>query len=267
MAFEVGTQAQWIASMVRPLAGEQSDDRRKNDRLDARKLATLLYLKQLPTVHLPKADVSAWRALINHRRTLVKRRTVVKNQIRTILRACGNRCPYQRLWTHRGQIDVPGGTFTAVAAGAFHGLAIRTDGTLAGWGSNDEGQTNVPAGTFTGIAAGNLHRLAVRNDAIEKEADNCPDLANPNQQDVDSDGVGDACDNCPTVRNASQADSDGDGIGNACEDDPEPCIPAPCGAGCASVGMIMFGLLAMRFVGSRRYRTPARRSVQMTDAR
>ncbi len=39
-------------------------DGRKNDRLDARKLATPLYLGQLPTVHLPRAEVSAWRALI-----------------------------------------------------------------------------------------------------------------------------------------------------------------------------------------------------------
>ena len=117
VAFEVGTQAQWIASMVRPLAGEVQvanpgripwlfRDGRKNDRLDARKLATLLYLKQLPTVHWPSANVSAWRALINHRRTLVQRRTMVKNRIRTILRAYGHRCPYKGLWTHRGQVGL-----------------------------------------------------------------------------------------------------------------------------------------------------------------
>jgi len=114
LAFEVGTQAQWIASIVRPLARHVQvanpslipwlfRDGRKNDRLDARKLATLLYLKQLPTVHLPTAKISAWRALINHRRTLVKRRTMVKNQIRTIVRAFGHRCPFKNLWTHRGQ--------------------------------------------------------------------------------------------------------------------------------------------------------------------
>jgi len=114
VAFEVGTQAQWIASILRPLAEDVQvanpsripwlfRDGRKNDRLDARKLATLLYLKQLPTVHLPKAEVSAWRALIHHRRTLVKRRTMAKNQIRTIVRAFGHRCPFKNLWTHRGQ--------------------------------------------------------------------------------------------------------------------------------------------------------------------
>ena len=59
VAFEVGTQAQWVAKIVRPLASEVQvanpsrmpwlfRDGRKNDRLDARKLATLLYLNQLP---------------------------------------------------------------------------------------------------------------------------------------------------------------------------------------------------------------------------
>lgn len=113
VAFEVGTQAQWLAAVVRPLAAEVQvanpsripwlfRDGRKNDRLDARKLATLLHLDQLPTVHLPAPHVSAWRALINHRRTLIKRRTMVKNQIRAIPRAFAYRCPHKSCWTRIG---------------------------------------------------------------------------------------------------------------------------------------------------------------------
>jgi transposase len=115
VAYEVGTQAQWIAAIVRPLAADVQvanpsripwlfRDGRKNDRLDARKLVTLLYLKQLPTVHLPPAEVSAWRALINHRRKLVAQRTQIKNQVRAILRAFGHRSPFKNLWTFRGQV-------------------------------------------------------------------------------------------------------------------------------------------------------------------
>jgi hypothetical protein len=63
-----------------------------------------------------------------------------------------------------GAINVPLGTFTAVAAGYGHGLAIRSDGTLAGWGNNQLGQTDVPAGTFTAVAAGYSHGLAIRSD-------------------------------------------------------------------------------------------------------
>lgn len=114
VAFEVGTPAQWVASIVRPLAAEVQvanpsrmpwlfRDGRKNDKLDARKIATLLHLNQLPTVHLPRVEVSAWRALINHRRTLIKRRTMVKNGIRAILRAFNFRCPHKSLWTQIGQ--------------------------------------------------------------------------------------------------------------------------------------------------------------------
>jgi hypothetical protein len=58
-----------------------------------------------------------------------------------------------------GQINVPGGTFTAVAAGDGHSLAIRSDGTLAGWGWNGGGQINVPSGTFTAVARGIFSQL------------------------------------------------------------------------------------------------------------
>ena len=64
-------------------------------------------------------------------------------------------------WNGYGQIDVPAGSFTAVAAGWYDSLAIRTDGTLVGWGGNDTGQTDVPSGTFTAVAAGAHHGLAI----------------------------------------------------------------------------------------------------------
>lgn len=124
VVFEIGTQAQWVAEIVRPLAAEVQvanpsripwlfRDGRKNDRLDARKLATLLYLDQVPTVHLPAADISAWRVLINYRRSLVKRRTMTKNQIRSILRAFAVRCPYRTCWSRVGRVWLRSLTFDA----------------------------------------------------------------------------------------------------------------------------------------------------------
>lgn len=54
-------------------------------------------------------------------------------------------------------------------------------------------------------------------DGICDEEDNCPDMANPGQDDGDADGAGDACDNCDEVWNPAQLDTDGDGVGNQCD--------------------------------------------------
>ena len=65
---------------------------------------------------------------------------------------------------YTGQCDVPDMAFTAVAGGLGHSLGIRTDGTLAAWGSNYYGECNVPSGTFMAIAAGAAYSLALRAD-------------------------------------------------------------------------------------------------------
>ena len=34
----------------------------------------------------------------------------------------------------------------SMAAGSFHNLALKSDGTVAGWGYNGNGQTTIPVG-------------------------------------------------------------------------------------------------------------------------
>jgi len=78
--------------------------KRKHDRIDARKLATLLFLDQVPSVHVPPVDVRSWRRLIQFRRRLVAQRTAVKNRLRALLRTHGvTAVRGKRLWTRAGR--------------------------------------------------------------------------------------------------------------------------------------------------------------------
>ncbi len=68
-----------------------------------------------------------------------------------------------------GQSTVPGqaANAIAIAAGAWHNLALRTDGKVVAWGNDSSGQCDVPATLqnaqdAVAIAAGGYHSLAIR---------------------------------------------------------------------------------------------------------
>lgn len=66
-------------------------------------------------------------------------------------------------------------------------------------------------------------------DGVVDSMDNCPNISNSDQVDLNKNGMGDACedfdsdgvlnyiDNCPDIVNRNQLDSDGDGVGDACD--------------------------------------------------
>ena len=71
------------------------------------------------------------------------------------------------------------------------------------------------------------------NDGYYDTIDNCPNLFNDDQSDIDEDLIGDACDVCPDIVD-DQSDSDSDGFGDACESCPYDQIkiePGICGCG------------------------------------
>jgi len=71
---------------------------------------------------------------------------------------------------HAAFVD-PGSIVTAsplaIAAGDYHALALKPDGSVVGWGLNSYGQTTITDSATNGvvaIAAGNLHSLALKAD-------------------------------------------------------------------------------------------------------
>lgn len=55
---------------------------------------------------------------------------------------------------------------TAIAAGGFHSLALKSDGTVVAWGYPGNGSTTIPTSLagVTAIAAGDSHSLALKRD-------------------------------------------------------------------------------------------------------
>src|SRR5262245_13466441 len=57
--------------------------------------------------------------------------------------------------------------FVAVAASAYHTVALRANGSIVGWGGNGSGELNVPALppglTYVEIAAGSGHTMVRRS--------------------------------------------------------------------------------------------------------
>ncbi len=75
--------------------------KKKNDRVDAEKLAKLLYLGEVPTVHVPPLEVRSWRSIVEHRQRLVAKRTRCKNSLRALLKSHGI-VPPKGLWSRKG---------------------------------------------------------------------------------------------------------------------------------------------------------------------
>lgn len=76
--------------------------KRKNDRVDAEKLAKLLFLDEVPPVYVPGLRAREWRATISLRERLVSSRSTTKNRLRALLRTHCIEAP-RSLWSRRGQ--------------------------------------------------------------------------------------------------------------------------------------------------------------------
>ena len=66
---------------------------KKNDRIDAYKMAKLLYMDEMPAVYMPSKEVRQWRETILHRKKTVTKLVKVKNQIRATFKGQGYNKP------------------------------------------------------------------------------------------------------------------------------------------------------------------------------
>jgi hypothetical protein len=89
---------------------------------------------------------------------------------------------------------------------------------------------NVPTyGDFTVVSNPLFVPADSDKDGVSNMYDNCPEVPNPDQADIDQNRVGDTCDdydrdgrmndtdNCPSLPNSDQRDTDGDGQGDVCD--------------------------------------------------
>ena len=103
-------------------------------------------------------------------------------------------------WGDRKTPDAPLEGIIQIAAGAYHSLALKNDGSIIAWGSNEHpdfgymGQANPPPGNdFVAIAAGYYHSLALRSDGsiVAWGSDDCGHADPPSGNDFVGIAAGD----------------------------------------------------------------------------
>lgn len=109
----------------------------------------------------------------------------------------------------------------------------------------------------------------IDSDGVPDIRDNCVNIPNPNQEDIDSNGRGDACDdfdrdgiinssdNCVNIPNVNQEDTDLDGIGDACDTQESRFTekyPWLVWAGIIFAGLLFLSLFAIAIVQVRKNR-------------
>ncbi len=69
---------------------------KKNDRIDARKMAVLLSIGEVPSVYMPSKEIRQWRETILHRKKIVTKIVQVKNRIRATFKSQGYSKPLEK---------------------------------------------------------------------------------------------------------------------------------------------------------------------------
>jgi len=126
--------------------------------------------------------------------------------------------------------QVPAGTFSDLAAGLTHALAVRTDGSLASWGDDTFGQVSgTPTGVFSAVAAGGGFSLAIADSGNQPPVITCNNpmiLWSPDHALVDAGSVFSVSDpdddpvtlTCRVFSDETEIPDTGDGTGRHAPD-------------------------------------------------
>ncbi len=131
--------------------------------------------------------------------------------------------------------------------------------------ADDKGVLVLKAGNnnFSVLENSTFKESDIDGDGVADRIDNCVNVKNSDQADVDRNGRGDACDdwdrdgfinsldNCPEVANRDQEDIDGDGIGDACDNKDNRIIESNpwivwVGLGAAALAIIFLFVLVAK---------------------
>ena len=82
----------------------------------------------------------------------------LRSQLRRKNRQIGGMLGYRSRWP--GQ--PPAGSFVSVSAGYAHNCGVKTDSSVACWGSDQDGQASPLAGSFVSVSAGHDHSCGVK---------------------------------------------------------------------------------------------------------
>ena len=168
LVIEIGPAAGWIHDLAASMgieiqvantnheAWRWKHVKNKTDRRDALRLAQLSAMNQLPMVYMPDPVVRAWRSLIAYRRTLVKRRTQIKNNIRAIL--------------DREGLSMPAGKsgWTKQSLGALSEMASVDDGALWRFELGVELALLGPLQREIAEVEKRLNKIAGRNESVQR---------------------------------------------------------------------------------------------------
>jgi transposase len=115
LTFEEGTSAAWLHDLLKPHVSRLVvcdprknallKDGNKSDRIDAHKLAELLYLNKLSSVYHGETSVRMLRELARSYLTITKDRTRVMNRIKAVYRSWGIPCRGTRVYAPRHRAE------------------------------------------------------------------------------------------------------------------------------------------------------------------